>query len=118
MTFKYINNTYMYQPTPQIPNQYDQALKLKRLRTTYRHQHGPLSYVQSAAPPINLENPAVVLVVVLGSRTVEMSGTQCSIILGRRASRLVKVGGAEDNFVICIPISSGLIVLFTMTIVF
>ena len=47
--------------------------------------------VSSVAPAANPVNTAVVLVVVLGSRTVEMLVTQSLTIHGPRASGLVQV---------------------------
>ena len=49
----------------------------------------------SAVQPINPANEAVVLAMVLGSRTVEMSATQSLTTHGLRASRLVKVCHAK-----------------------
>ena len=49
----------------------------------------------------NLVNAAVVLAVVLGLRTAEMSATFSLIIHGPRAPRLVNVGCGEAGFVAC-----------------
>ena len=46
----------------------------------------------------NPANAAVVLAAVLGSRTVEMSGTQALTIHGARASRPAKVGSVDTGF--------------------
>ena len=66
--------------------QCDQAPSLS---LTWRY---PVTYASSVALPRNLVNVAVVLGVVLGSRTVEMSATQSLITHGPRASRLATVG--------------------------
>ena len=54
--------------------------------------------VLSAARPRNLANATVALVVVLGSRTVEMPVTQSSIIHGPRAFRLAEVSCGVTEF--------------------
>ena len=71
-------------------NQCDHAQRQLRLQCDHLPQTVP--YVPSAALLRELANAAVVLVVVLGSRTVEMSATQSLIIHGLREHWLAKVG--------------------------
>lgn len=60
-------------------------------------------HVQSAAALKNLAYAAVVPVVALGSRHVEMPATQSLSIHGLTVSRLAKVGKVERlNFAMCV----------------
>ena len=69
--------------------QYDQAFRRPRL-SNQRQQRSCL-YARSAGLSRNLVSAAAALVVVLGSRDVEMLATHSLIILGLRASMLVNV---------------------------
>ena len=72
------------------PNQYDQAPRGLYLPCQCQ-KWPPVTCASSVSLPRNLVSAAAVFVAVLGTRTVEMSATQSSIIHGPRASRLAKV---------------------------
>ena len=76
-------------------NQQDQAPQ--RLHLSCRRQQWTFPYVPSAALSRNLVNAAAALVVVLGSRDVEMLATRSSIIHGWTGSRLANVSSGEHK---------------------
>ena len=67
-----------------------------------RSQRWSVPHAPSAALSRNLADLAVVLVMVLGSRTAEMLATQSLIIHGSRAFRLAQVGYVKRMSATCI----------------
>ena len=61
-------------------------------------------HAPSAVPPRKLAHLAVVLVAVLGSRTVEMVMMQSLIIHGLRASRLAQACGIETEVLLLLSL--------------